>query len=256
MCPFGIDRPVMRHRWETLTFLHWQFDPAVVQRLLPDGLEVETADGTAWVGLVPFFMRVAAPVGGPLPWVGSFCETNVRTYVRDRHGRSGIWFFSLDASRLAPVLTARTTFRLPYFWSWMQLQNDQTSVTYDCQRRWPGESGARSHCVIELGAPYQSGELVTLDHFLTARWILFSSARRGVSFTRASHPPWPLRRATVTECNDELIAASGLPEPSGSPLVHYSSGVSVRVSGPRLAGDHDSSPSTGHFASHDAHDRF
>ena len=49
----------MRQRWDRLTFLHWRFQPADVARLLPDGLEVELFDGAAWVGLVPFYMRVA-----------------------------------------------------------------------------------------------------------------------------------------------------------------------------------------------------
>ena len=59
VCPFTIERPVMRQRWERLSFLHWPYDPAVVQGLLPEGLHIEPFDGAAWVGLVPFFMRVA-----------------------------------------------------------------------------------------------------------------------------------------------------------------------------------------------------
>ncbi len=62
-CPFTVDRPVMRQRWERLTFLHWPFEAADVQRLLPDGLDAETHDGAAWVGLVPFYMRAGTPGG-------------------------------------------------------------------------------------------------------------------------------------------------------------------------------------------------
>src|ERR1700734_741335 len=51
VCPYTIDRPVMWHRWERLTFLHWRFEPADVQRLVPDGLEAETAHGAAGGGL-------------------------------------------------------------------------------------------------------------------------------------------------------------------------------------------------------------
>ena len=100
--PFTIDRPIMRQRWERLTFVHWPFEPADVQRLLPEGLAVETFDGAAWAGLVPFFMRVATPGGRRVPWVSNLCETNVRTYVRDGDGRSGI-----------PFTLARTGSRLP-----------------------------------------------------------------------------------------------------------------------------------------------
>ena len=34
-----------------------------------------------------------------------------------RTARAGIWFFSLDAARLGAVVTARATYRIPYFWS-------------------------------------------------------------------------------------------------------------------------------------------
>ena len=121
VCPFTVGQLVMRQRWEQPTFLHWAYDPAVVQRLLPGGLTVDTFDGAAWVGLVPFFMRVHTPGDRGAPWVSNFCETNVRTYARDGESRAGIWFLSLDAARLGAVAVARTSYRLPYFWSSMRL---------------------------------------------------------------------------------------------------------------------------------------
>src|SRR6476660_753353 len=82
-CPFTVDAPVMRQRWERLTFVHWSYEPAIVQRLLPPWLRADTFGGMALVGLVPFFMRVATGGGHQAPWVSNFCETNVRTYVLD-----------------------------------------------------------------------------------------------------------------------------------------------------------------------------
>src|ERR1700735_2512836 len=121
VCPFTVDKPVMRQRWQRLTFLHWAYDPDAVQRLLPAGLTVDTFGGVAWVGLVPFFMQVHTPGDRGVPWVSNFCETNVRTYARDRDGRAGIWFLSLDAARLGAVAVARASYQLPYFWSSMRL---------------------------------------------------------------------------------------------------------------------------------------
>lgn len=231
-CPFTIGKPVMLHRWERLTFLHWPYDPAVVQPLLPEGLTAETIEGAAWVGLVPFFMRVATPGGTRVPWVSNFCETNVRTYVRDRAGRSGIWFLSLDAARLGAVVVARTTYRLPYFWSAMGIAETGGGVSYRCRRRWPGPHGAVSTARIAIGRPYAASELTERDHFLTARWILFSDAGGWRRFARAWHQPWPLHRATATAVDDELVRAAGLPAPEGEPLVHYSPGVDVRIGRP------------------------
>jgi uncharacterized protein YqjF (DUF2071 family) len=235
VAPEGVARPVMRHRWELLTFLHWSFEPPQVQRLLPDWLEVETFEDRAWVGLVPFFMRVSTAGGRNVPWASNFCETNVRTYVRDRTGRSGIWFFSLDAARLGAVVVARATYRLPYFWSAMRLEVDGDEVRYDCRRRWPGPRGARSSARITLGSDYHDAELVEFDHFLTARWVLFSAAGARHRHARAWHEPWALRRAEAHDVHDELLPAAGLPAPTDVPLVHYSRGVDVKIGRPERA---------------------
>jgi len=245
-CPFTVDHPVMRQRWERLTFLHWSYDPADMQRLLPGGLTVDPLDGAAWVGLVPFFMRVHTPGDRGVPWVSNFCETNVRTYVRDRDGRTGIWFLSLDAARLGAVAVARASYQLPYFWSSMRLTGplpahdpagsagpaaDQ-EITYSCRRRLPGPLPAASQVRVRAGVPYQPAELGDRDHFLTARWVLFSVLAGRQFFARAEHPPWPLHRAEAVSVNDSLITAAGLPAPRGEPLVHYSPGVNVRIGRP------------------------
>jgi uncharacterized protein YqjF (DUF2071 family) len=220
----------MEHRWDELTFLHWSYPIETVQRLLPPSLTVDAIDGVAWMGLVPFFMQVSLPGRRPLPKVGRFCETNVRTYVRDADGRPGIWFFSLDATGLAAVLTARVTYRLPYCWSRMRLEHVGDELRYDCRRRWPGP--ARSHAVVRVGERYTPSELGPLDHFLTARWILFSRSRRHHRLARAAHAPWVLHHATVLEVSDGLLEAAGLPAPVGPPLAHYSPGVQVKIGRP------------------------
>jgi uncharacterized protein len=231
-CPLTVTRPVMVHRWQQLTFLHWRYDAAAVQRLLPAGLTVETFDGTAWVGLVPFRMWVAPPGLPALPWLGRFAETNVRTYVQDRHGRSGVWFFSLEAARLAAVVTARVGYQLPYFWAGMQVDRDAGQVAYRTRRRWPRAGGATAGgtVVVRPGPRIAAAEVSQLEHFLTARWRLFSHARSGtLRYADAEHPPWPLHRVDVDVCDDSLVAAAGLPQPSGQPLAHFSPGVEVRI---------------------------
>jgi len=222
----------MVNRWDELTFLHWRYEAAVVQRLLPRGLEVEVFDGTAWVGLVPFFLRVSLPGVSSIPWMTRFAETNLRTYVRSEDGTRGVWFFSLDAARLGAVLIARSTYRVPYCWSKMTIERSGSTMSYSCRRRWPGPSGAASAAVIEIGEHFRSDELYELDHFLTARWALFSAPPTGLRHARASHNPWQFQRARVLELHDELLVAAGLPGPVGDPLVHYSQSMEVRIGWP------------------------
>jgi uncharacterized protein YqjF (DUF2071 family) len=225
----------MYHRWQTLTFLHWAYDADVVQRLVPKSLVVETFGGRAWVGLVPFFMRIRVPGIPYLPWISNFCETNVRTYVRDELGNSGVWFFSLDAARLPAVVAARTGFRLPYMWSRMGLERAGSTIAYTARRRSPFPPSA-SRVVVQVGEPFLDGELGDLDHFLTARWRLFSVSGSGGRRRRhapAQHSPWPLHHAELRDLDDGFVVAAGLPAPHGEPLVHYSPGVEVRIGRPR-----------------------
>ena len=233
-CPLEVPRAQMIHRWDLLTFLHWSYEPAEVAALLPDGLEVETFGGRAWVGLVPFAMLVRPPRIPAVPWMSRFCETNVRTYVRGPDGTVGVWFLSLDAARLAPVVVARRHFHLPYYWSSMGLEVNGPVVSYRSRRRWPGPVGASCRVVVDVGAPYEPSELSERDHWLTARWRLFTREVDGIGHQLASHEPWPLHRARLVHLDQDVIQATGLSAPVGEPLVHWSPGVEVRI-GPRHA---------------------
>ena len=66
-------------------------------------------------------MTNVAPRGVPaVPFVSSFVELNVRTYVT-LHGKPGVYFFSLDAnSAAAGRAAARALFGLPYYRATMQ----------------------------------------------------------------------------------------------------------------------------------------
>ncbi len=224
----------MHQSWLRLTMLHWRYPPQAVQRLLPPSLAVDTFDGSAWVGLIPFLMQGIRPPGLPaLPWLSTFPETNVRTYVRGPDDRPGVYFLSLDISRLAPVLVARATYRLPYMWARMGVDLDAGRLHYWGRRRWPGPAGAGSRVGVTLGEPIHPSELGPLHHFLTARWGLYAARRYGVAWAPVAHPPWPLQRATLDALEEDLVAAAGLTPPTGPPLVHYSPGVTVRIGAPR-----------------------
>lgn len=221
--------PIMLHEWRAVTFLHWRYPLDVVQSLLPEGLIVQTRDQSAWVGLVPLQMRVRPPALPPAPWLSRFPETNVRTYVLGPDGRPGIWFFSLDAARLPVVAAARAGFGLPYQWARMSLRRNGDRVTYRSRRRGTGNPRARCDASVDFGAAFGADETGPLDHFLTARYRLYSMLAGHLVVAEVHHEPWPLRRAALVDLDQSVIEAAGLPPPSGDPLPHASDGVRVRV---------------------------
>jgi uncharacterized protein YqjF (DUF2071 family) len=169
----------------------------------------------------------------PIPWISSFPETNVRTYVRDANGDRGVWFLSLDADRLAAVVGARTGLRLPYQWAQMKLDRDSSAVHYTSTRNGlMADRPAHSDIEIEFSEPFAPEELTERDHFLTARFRLYTVLAGKLAYVQVEHQPWPLCRARVTKLDQDLIMADGLPAPEGAPLTHYSPGVDVKVAPP------------------------
>ncbi len=224
--------------WYDLAALHWRYEPRVVQALLPEGFAVDTFDGSAWIGLIPFHMRrIRIPGLRPFGRLSTFPETNVRTYIVDPGGRRGVWFFSLDITRLVPALVARVTYRLPYCWADMTLDEsppgaDGVIRRYTSRRRWPKGEGS-SAVTIRIGPALGPEEVTPLDHFLTARWALGSVFGRRLMWAEVEHPRWPLHAAEVLGWDETLIRAAGLPMPEGPPIARWSPGVEVRIARPR-----------------------
>lgn len=227
--PHRVRHPVMFQRWNSLTFLHWPYPPETIRALLPHGLELDTFDGRAWVALTPFLLTgLRLPLAPPLPWISQFPEMNVRTYARGPDGERGIWFFSLEAGRLAAVAGARLFYSLPYRWAGMTIRENAGVMTYTSHRHL---GSGRATIAIQIGS------LITPnahEHFLTARFRLFTLIGGALAFAQVEHAPWPLRSATPLRIEQDVIQHSGLPAASGEPLVHYSPGVDVRIGRPKL----------------------
>jgi uncharacterized protein YqjF (DUF2071 family) len=212
----------MSQTWRRLTFLHWPYQPAVVQQLLPPGLVLDTFAGAAWIGLVPFEIH-------NLRGIPRFPETNVRTYVIGPDGSRAVWFFSLDAARLAAVLGARVLYHLPYFWAKMRVASKDGTIQYRSRRKWPHSAHVMSDIVVKPGPRFAVEELDERDHFLTARFRLYTLRGGRIGWAQIEHQPWPLARATVLTLNQNVIDAAGLPTPEGPPLVHYSADIDVKI---------------------------
>ncbi len=223
----------MLQSWKRLSYVHWPVAPEQVDRNLPPGLSADTIDGSAWVGLVAFEMqRIRIPGTPAIPYFGTFPETNVRTYVRDSSGRPGVWFDSLDITRLLPVAVARTAYRLPYMWADMTIREADGRIEYEARRRWPGPRNASSQLSVVPGGAIPDSEQSPLERFLTARWGLYTMLGRRLAYAPVDHPTWPLHAAQIHRIEDELVAAAGY-KVDDEPIVHYSEGVDVRIGLPR-----------------------
>jgi uncharacterized protein YqjF (DUF2071 family) len=224
--PVKIEHPIMRQTWRNLTFLHWRYDPEIIRRTIPPPLTLDTFDGSAWIGLAPFVLAGVRPFGFPsTPWISTFPETNVRTYVLGPDGEPGVWFHTLEADRLLGVLAARAWYKLPYRWAAMRVNAGEMLVEYRSRRKAPFGQGS-TDVAIEIGTARETNDL---DHFLTARYRLYTVHKGRVGYGQIDHDPWPLQQGRVIRLNEDLILNSGVPAPKGEPLVHFARELQVRV---------------------------
>ena len=215
--------PVMRQRWAELLFLHWAWDAAEIQKTLPAGLTVDTFDGKAWVGLVPFFMERVRPRGLPaVAGISNFLELNVRTYVHDAEGRPGVWFYSLDADQWLAVKIAQWFFHLPYQHAKMSatVEAHTGAVDYRVQRRRAGAAGESRF--VYRGVRAGGGNEATagsLEFFLVERYRLFAhDPRRDRLLTgKVHHAPYRIGPAEVAAWDDAMLKLAGLDRGARAP---------------------------------------
>ena len=249
--PGGI--PLMHQCWGKLLFLHWPIAAEMLRPLIPSSLSIDTFDGRAWIGVVPFTMwGIRASFLPPLPGTSAFHELNVRTYVHYR-GVPGVWFFSLDAANSLAVWGARRFYHLPYFNARMSLKQKGNAIEYSSARinddtyaqffsgdadgfsaglnssRFQKLPSARLQTSWEIAEALSPSKPGSIEFFLTERYCLYAYHRSVVCRARIFHEPWSLRMATIDSYQSTMIESVGIAQTEGPPLLHYAESIAVDI---------------------------
>jgi uncharacterized protein len=209
---------VLFMRWHDLLFLHWPVDAAWMRSLVAPEVELETYEGAAWLGIVPFRMTGVRPRFAPFSL--AVAELNVRTYVKFG-SRRGVWFFSLDANSWLAVRAARCL-GLPYYDARMSVRREGDSVEHQSlriHRRAPMAEFIASYRPV---GPIFNAAPGSFDHWLTERYSLYGALKSSrVVYGEIHHPPWPLQRAEVELRKNTMVAALGIQLPESEPVCHF-----------------------------------
>jgi len=239
--PLPPGRWAMTQRWNDLLFAHWRTRPSQIAALLPEGLHLDTFEGSAWIGVVPFWMdRIKVRGLPPILGTGSLPELNLRTYVRDhRTGTPGVYFFSLDCANPLAAMAARSFYHLPYYWAEMRIEAiTERGFTFFSRRRFSRSPVLFKASYRGLGPTHKLAENRpgTIEYFLTERYCLFSQNSAG-ELVRANvhHVPWPLEEAAADIEHNDLPATIGVSVENQQPVLHYSRRLAVYVWPPELA---------------------
>jgi uncharacterized protein YqjF (DUF2071 family) len=225
--------PFMRMSWFDLLFMHYKVDADLLRKLLPDSIELDTFDGQAWIGIVPFQMADVSPRWVPnLPLVSRFPELNVRTYVTVG-GKPGVWFFSLDATSKIAVRAARWLFHLNYVDANIGLKKASNHcpgkwIQYHSLRTDANAAPAELLCEYRPVGDWYFAKPDTLVHWLTARYCLYTTNSQGQLFRgEIHHQPWRIRDAQAIVRHNSMTEGLGLDLGDQKPLLHYAEETKV-----------------------------
>jgi uncharacterized protein len=210
--PLPASRWTLGQTWEQVFWAHWAVSSADLRMRVPEELEIEEHDGSAWLGIVLFRVRSLRARGAlPLPGISSFLQLNVRTYVRGPDGLPGVWFFSIDASSRLAALGIRRIYRVPAFHARITLDSAGDWQEAECVRM--GEPGRVFSGRYRATDETFHAEPGSLEWFLTERYRLFTADGRA----EMHHDRWLLCPA---EAQIELASIAPLPL-DGAPLCHF-----------------------------------
>lgn len=205
---------IMKQEWHNLLFLHWPIPTSLIRHKIPKQLELDTYNDSAWIGIIPFQMQRLRPsFAFSLPPISNFTEINLRTYVKDKYNRKGVWFFSLDTQNPFGNWIARTFFHLNYRYAETEfLKNSDEQFTCKftmSDTGTPEQSFIWQHTQDDF-MPSKNPE--SLEFFLTERYRLFCyNDKKDILLTGTlSHEPYQLNRPRLTQFSTDLFLSNGI----------------------------------------------
>lgn len=215
--------------WRRLLFANWPVEPEIVERGLPEGLQVDTYDGNAWLSVVPFTNVAVRPRGLPAAVGVSLPELNLRTYVTvPGVDRPAVFFYSLEADGPLSVLGARLAFGLPYYNANIGMAEQDGGVRFRSRRVHPGDQPLRFDARYEPTGGRLDADPDSLAAFLTERYRFYVGGKNGkIGYANVDHDVWSLRPATVEFGKNEIFRANNFAHPDGDPVCYYSPGVDI-----------------------------
>jgi uncharacterized protein len=218
----------MSQTWEHLLFAHWPVPAETLRRFVPLPLEVDTFDGTAWIGVIPFEMsEIRLRFLPVIPYTVPFSEINVRTYVK-ADGKPAVFFLTLDASNLIALRAARWWYHLPYHHAGMTIKQTTEGIYFRSERKGAAQ---RFEGMYRPDSEPFTARQGTIEHWLTERYRFYCSCRltRRIYGGDIYHEPWWLQAAQAVIRDNTMTDLYGVEMPTAPVYLHYARGVKAWI---------------------------
>jgi len=233
--PLPSGRWSLVQRWNDLLFAHWPLDPKLLTPALPAELHPDLFNGSAWIGVVPFWMdRLKFRTLPPFPAGNGLPGLNLRTYVRHRQtGVSGIYLLSHETNSMLTAGFGWAFTRLPIHLAEMSFEHRrEREFGFYSRRRFTRSQVLFKARYRGLGPTRKLAELRpgSLEAFLLDRSCVFLLDRSGRPAQANIHYiNSPLEEAEAEIEQNDLATALGISLPPMDPVLYYSRRMAAYV---------------------------
>jgi uncharacterized protein len=228
-------KPFLTANWRYLAMLNYVVDPALIERLVPAGTEIDYENGETFVSIVGFLFLDTRLLGVPVPLHRDFEEVNLRFYVRRKSAdmwRRGVVFIREFVPRPAIALVARACYGENYLAIPMKHEIEHVDLKLNVAYSW---RHGRKWESLKMRASGEPQDIPAGSHaeFITEHYWGYTSLRSGCGEYRVEHPRWKLWNASEFELNADVATlygqqfAESLNEPPRSAFIADGSQVTI-----------------------------
>ncbi|WLD11841.1 YqjF family protein [Planctellipticum variicoloris] len=199
--------------WRRLLLINYQIDPAVLERWLPRGTELDTFNGKSYVSLVGFRFLETRVRGLAIPGHQDFDEVNLRFYVRRPHpegARRGVVFIKEIVPRPAIAFVARWVYNENYVSHPMRhafeppFSSDHSLESLSYSWEFRGKWQTLAARVTGSPQPLRPGSEA---EFIAEHYWGYARQRDGSTLEYSvEHPPWKVWN--TSDCSVEIDASA------------------------------------------------
>jgi len=193
--------------------LNYEVEPALLQKHVPPGTQLDSFEGKTYLSLVGFrFCRTKLLGFFPIPFHANFDEVNLRFYVRRAEGdevRRGVVFIAEVVPRWAIAATARAFYHENYKSHAMKHRVESSDSAKIAEYQW---RVAGRWCKLSAQAQGTLSHPAegSMEQFITEHYWGYSAQRAGGSLEyHVAHPPWQVWSAATAEFGGDASALYG-----------------------------------------------
>jgi uncharacterized protein len=186
--------------WNNLINITYAVAPEKLMPWLPEGLQLDTKNGSAFLSLVAFDFKNIRLKGIKIPFHHSFPEINMRFYVK-QNNRRGVVFIKEFVPKYLVAFVARQVFNEPYKAIRMHMKTEKDKGQRIIEHHFRIN---RERFSIQVNAeekswlPDQDSE----EHFFKEHDIGFGRDKKGRTLSyEVQHPLWEIHRVNSCRLN-------------------------------------------------------